>query len=296
MLALYILACFAATVLCVRDTCPDGTLSYFHNVHQQQQGDDTELEYERLLNKKPEMYRARYGDLPWSPKAPSLKAAELMATKAYLQYKVDADEVKTAERYLCSCEKEASPSVRNLSFGEKVEESESQTVEYKANRPGSPNDHPPLQPTTFKALKSSVETHLTKYACAFLNSHLLHSRAIRQTSTIVFGIHDDRTIDAYFTTEKNRDELEQQIHIMLRTVHGEFEYDIKWQQVEVMQSMETAYILKISFTPSFGRKQVFAVDTGYNKPPAFWIRKGPMVLAMQYEEIKIAFSRINNFY
>lgn len=293
---LYILACLTSTVLCVRNTCPDGTLSYFHNVHQQQRGDDAELEFERLLNKKPEMYRARYGDLPWSPKAPTLKAAELMATKAYLQHKGGTDEVKMAEKYL-SCDKVASPSVvGTLLFGKKVDENESQHIEYKANRPGRPNDHSPSQPVTFGALKDSVEKHLTKYACAFLNSHLLHSRAARQTSAIAFGIHDDRTVDAYFTTEKNRDDLEQQIHMMLRTIHGEFEYDVEWQQVKVMHNIEMAYVLKVSFTPSYGRKQVFAVETGYGKPPAFWLRKGPMVVAMTYEEIKTAFSRINNFY
>lgn len=275
----------------------DNTLMYFNNVYLEKDSDAYEYHWRTAnLNGVP-FFRARINDAEWSAPSRSKKAAEILATKAYLKSIGNEEEVVRAETY--TGHKRPLPTLPNkiptLFVGDKRHHLESQNLEYKSNRP-VPDPQPPSQkrrPFPFSLLKSSVKKHLAKYACAFLNGRFLSpSISTRERSTIEFGVHDDRMIDAYYVNEKEMDELSQQIHMLLSHVEGAFEYEISWTPVVVKDTeSSTAFILGITVFPSFHKKSVFAIRQG--DLHAFWIRKGPMVVAMSFNEIEDAFSQLN---
>lgn len=262
---------------------------YFNNVYLSV--DEYDYEYQKS-HSYPTKFKVRINDAPWSPPSESKHTAELMATKNYLHSVGKDEEVRRAEAY--TGHKRPTPMSRSMfRFGHQLKASESQELEYKSHRLSTKAGTPaPKEPYTSKQLRDSVRDHLLKYACAFLNAQLFRSphHLQRQPSSIVFGVHDDRVIDGYFITEKERDTLEQNIHLRLSKLHGRFETDIEWQ--EVTYKTDIAYILKVSFTRSFANKQVFAVQN-LPESPLFWIRKGPMVVAMTYEDIEEAFRIVN---
>lgn len=260
---------------------------YFNNVY----CSTGEYGYEYQISRHhPTKFRARIENAPWSPPSENKRTATILATKNYLHSVGGDAEVRRAETYTGN--KRPTPLTPSLLvFGQKLEESESEELEYKSHRIVNKEEKiRPDEPFTVKHLRASVKEHLLKYACAFLNAQLFNSHRQRQPSSIVFGVHDDRTIDGYFINENERDFLEQTIHQRLAKIHGRFETIIEWQKI--VHQEEKAYILKVSFTRPFDKKEVFAVENAPNNP-MFWIRKGPMVVAMTYEDIKEAF-RIAN--
>ena len=106
-----------------------------------------------------------------------------------------------------------------------------------------------------------------------------------QHYTIIFGVHDDGTVDGYRTTDGQKDATTQMIHTKLDKLKTQnFDRKIQWIAV-VTHDEQSAYVLSVTFTPHT-RMMNAVVNNG---EPIFWIRKGNKTQKMSFEEIQIGF-------
>lgn len=180
-------------------------------------------------------------------------------------------------------------------FGQKLRMEESQHLELKSSRE-VPLLEPLSIPFAHKKLRCSIREHLAKYIVAFLNGHCLMPQHEDVSYTIMFGIHDDGTVDGYFTTDEEKDQTIRIINSWLdRLTNQYFTRRIQWIPVLGIRKAKSlgirAYVLSVSVTPY--RQQMCLLDHA-EQNYVFWLRTDNCCRKMTYQEIAMGYAHAIN--
>jgi len=272
----------------------DGTISYFNNHYRSQHTEnssDTEVYYNS--HRTEPMHKAKVGvDGIESRICTTKRAAMRDAINLYLRQKGGEDEVRRAEMYrgklslLVDAELNKQKAATVFQFGQRLDIEENQWLELKSSRNGHPDDTPPLEPYLHASLRRSIIRHLTKYAAAFLNAQCVYPH-LKRTSTLIFGVHDDHSVDGYLTTDEEKDQTTRIINDLLDLlIRQSFERSIEWYPVLYGAEESHAYVVHVSVTPI--SPQLYCLDSP-SREYTLWMRRDNQCKKMTFEEMAVGF-------